>query len=208
MKTKIRYFIIPLLLSSFATNLFGEESIFDVQDHCLAYQAEKEMFFFSGVHVIGKSCNINANIKYSENEDRLLISVSTPIMSFDSDNGSRDEHVFEILGGKFHPNITFVSDWIETQEIKQSIVKGSMSLPGMLGIAGQDHPVVFQIQFKNVDNSMIVTGSLETSFSNLNIRVPKVGIGGIIADTADRVILLLHLRGEKISGEKALNLLN
>ena len=47
---------------------FAEENVFVQDEHCLAYKTEKTMFFlFAGVGVIGKSCEVKAEMRLGEN---------------------------------------------------------------------------------------------------------------------------------------------
>ena len=206
MKLFVKFILFLLLGVSSGAVIYGDEPIFTPQEHCLAYQTEKEMFFISGVEVVGKSCDLTTDIQLSENEKQIKIVISVPVKSFDSDSGTRDEHVFEILSGETEPNVTFTADPIDVAALKEGVAKGQMDVAGLLKIAKGEHQVTFKVQFKKEDNTVIASGRLDTTYSKLNITVPTVGPGGLIADVADKISFLLHLRADKLSGEKVLAL--
>ena len=54
----------------------------------------------------------------------------------------------------------------------------------------------------------MIEGKLMTSFSDLNIEVPTLGPGGLLADTRDYLELLVHLQSNKISGAENIVLRN
>ena len=54
----------------------------------------------------------------------------------------------------------------------------------------------------------MIEGKLITSFSNLKIKVPSAGPGGLLADTRDYLELLVHLQSGKIIGAEKIMLRN
>jgi len=48
------------------------------------------MFFFAGVGVIGKSCEVKAEMRWQDSAEQAQVEVSVPVTSFDSGNSLRD----------------------------------------------------------------------------------------------------------------------
>lgn len=87
-------------------SIVAGETVFQKEDHCLAYQTVKSMFFFVDVEVVGKSCEVTSQVIFSEDHQQFQVVIEVPIRSLDSDNSSRDEHVFEILNAENYSNPT------------------------------------------------------------------------------------------------------
>ena len=96
---------IILLLNS--PSVFPEEPVFAPEEHCLAYKTVKKMFFFTDVDVIGKSCNVTAEMHWEESEERAQVEVSVPVKTLDSGTVLRDGDIPEILKADLSPNIRF-----------------------------------------------------------------------------------------------------
>ena len=55
------------------------------------------MFFFEGVEVIGKSCEVKAEIRWQDSIEQAQVEVSIQVTSFDSGNSFRDGDIPEIF---------------------------------------------------------------------------------------------------------------
>jgi len=75
---------ILLLLNS--PLVFPEEHVFALEEHCLAYKTVKTMFFFADVDVIGKSCDVTAEMHWEESGEKAQVEVSVPVKTLDSGN--------------------------------------------------------------------------------------------------------------------------
>ena len=96
---------ILLLLNS--TLVFPEEPVFAPEEHCLAYKTVKTMLFFADVDVIGKSCNVTAEMHWEKSGEKAQVKVSVPVKTLDSGNALRDGDIPEILKADLTPNIRF-----------------------------------------------------------------------------------------------------
>ena len=206
--------IIIVLLSAILLTLgsqaaFAEENVFVPDEHCLAYKTEKTMFFlFAGVGVIGKSCEVKAEMRWNESGDQAQINVSIPVNTLDSGLEGRDEHMPEILRADLAPNISFASEWLEKSVWEQMLAAQRSEISGTLAVAGGKFPLKFTLSFTDQGGFFLIEGKLITSFSGLKVEVPTVGPGGLIADPGDYLELLVHLRSDKISGTEKIALRN
>ncbi|MBC8220796.1 MAG: YceI family protein [Proteobacteria bacterium] len=205
--------IIIVLLSAIMLTLgsqaaFAEENVFAPDEHCLAYKTEKSMFFFDGVEVIGKSCEVKAEIRWQDSTEQAQVEVSVPVTSLDSANSFRDGEMPEILKAELSPNIRFISNWLSRTDMQKMLENQSADFSGMLEVAGNTFPVKFALSFKDQGAFYLIEGKLITSFSELKVEVPTVGPGGLLAEPRDYLELLVHLRSDKISGTEKIALSN
>ena len=74
-----KFFVIittGILLLQNSTLAFPEEPVFAPEEHCLAYKTVKTMFFFADVDVIGKSCDVTAEMHWEESGEKAQVEVS------------------------------------------------------------------------------------------------------------------------------------
>ena len=208
----MKNFIIVLLtgisLTFGSQAAFAEEDVFALDEHCLAYKTEKSMFFFAGIEVIGKSCDVQAEIHWQDSEEQAQVEVSVPVSSFDSGNSLRDGDIPEILRAELTPEIRFISNWLSRTDMQKMLENQSADVSGMLEVAGNTFPVKFTLNFTDQGAFYLIEGKLITSFSELKVEVPTVGPGGLLAEPRDYLELLVHLRSDKISGTEKIALSN
>ena len=197
-----------ILLTIGSQTSFAEEIVFAPDEHCLAYKTEKSIFFFAGVEVIGKSCEVKAEIRWQDSTEQAQVEVSVPVKSLDSANSFRDEQIPEILKAELSPNIRFISTWMSRADIQKILEELNAEVSGKLEVAGNTFPVKFNLNFTDQGGFFLIEGKLITSFSNLKIKVPSAGPGGLLADTRDYLELLVHLQSGKISGAEKIALRN
>ena len=166
------------------------------------------MFFFAGFEVIGKSCDVQAEIHWQDSEEQAQVEVSVPVSSFDSGNSLRDGDIPEILRAELTPEIRFISNWLSRTDMQKMLENQSADVSGMLEVAGNTFPVKFTLSFKDQGAFYLIEGKLITSFSELKVEVPTVGPGGLLAEPRDYLELLVHLRSDKISGTEKIALSN
>jgi len=208
MKKIINVLLMVILLTFGSQAAFAEEDVFALDEHCLAYKTEKSMFFFAGIEVIGKSCDVQAEIHWQDSEEQAQVEVSVPVSSFDSGNSLRDGDIPEILRGELTPDIRFTSTWLSRTDMQKMFKNGNAEVSGMLEVAGNTFPVKFTLTFRDQGRYFLIAGKLITSFSGLKVEVPTVGPGGMIAEPSDYLELLVHLRSDKISGTEKIAVLN
>jgi polyisoprenoid-binding protein YceI len=149
--------------------------------------------------VIGKSCDVTAEMNWEESGEKAQVEVSVPVKTLDSGNPLRDGDIPEILKADLTPNIRFVSEWLEKSAWDKMMEGQLPEVSGNLEVAGGIFPVKFALSFSKQAGFLLVEGQLKTTFSALNVDVPLV-VGGLIADPQDELELQLHLRLDKIAG--------
>jgi polyisoprenoid-binding protein YceI len=204
----INVLLTVILLTIGSQTSFAEEIVFAPDEHCLAYKTEKSMFFFDGVEVIGKSCEVKAEIRWQDSTEQAQVEVSVPVKTLDSGNSFRDGEIPEILKAELTPNIRFISTWLSRTDLQKMLEEQNAEVSGILEVAGNTFPVKFTLNFTDQGGFFLIEGKLITSFSDLNIEVPIVGPGGLVADTKDYLELLVHLQSDKISGAEKITLRN
>ena len=200
----LRTFFSPLLITLlvinflwFGTQFLKAEEIFQQRDHCVAYQTEETIFLFVESDVVGKTCEISAQIERKGEYIRLM--VNFPISSLDSGIDMRDEDVAEMLLAEAHPEISFISDFIKEEQVSEALNKGSTILAGLVKFAGRSQKVEFPLKIYEQSETWLVTGKLVTSFSEFGLELPSV-LGGVIADTRDYLALLVNLHFDRVQG--------
>jgi polyisoprenoid-binding protein YceI len=201
-----RRIVMLCVLLFFGLNLGSAgDRVFSADEHGVAYRTTTTMFFFAKSEVVGRSAQATAQMHFPS-EDSLLVEVRVSVNSFDSGNRKRDTHVVEILKGEEFPNIRFISMTILRSDFQRAVSLRKLMLPGMLEIAGQSFPIEFPLIFSQENGFMVVEGSLNTSFSAFDIKVPSVGPAGVISAPSDELEILVHLRVDRIKGiDKILN---
>jgi polyisoprenoid-binding protein YceI len=206
---KIINVLLTVILLTIGSQIsFAEEIVFAPGEHCLAYKTEKSIFFFEGVEVIGKSCEVKAKIRWQDSTEQAQVVVSVPVTSLDSANSFRDEHMPEILKAELTPNIRFISTWLSRKDMQKILEEQNAEVSGILEVAGNTFPVKFTLNFTDQGGFFLIEGKLITSFTDLKIEVPTAGLGGLLADTRDYLELLVHLQSDKISGAEKIALRN
>jgi len=174
--------------------------VFQETEHCVAYRTTKEMFFFFKAQIIGKNCDVVAALESSSDGDQTRIIASVPVSGFDSNNSARDKDIALLLKGEDHPRIFFRTEWLPTEQLRNAVFTGSLMLPGTIQIAGRAYPAAFPMKIMAGGEGLVIQAQLATTFNAYDLKVPSVGPGGIIADKADRLDILVHLQEVRIEG--------
>lgn len=173
--------------------------VFEEGEHGLAYMTEKKMFLLANIHVTAKSTVPVTSIEFSDNKDKVRIEVSVPIASFDSGNHDRDKGVVDILKGNENPNIRFMTDWLDCEALAGA-VSSNLTVPGDLHVMGKSFKINFPLSFTRRSEYVLIAGKLTTSFTNIDMEPPSVGMGGMIANVLNFLEIVVHLRSDKIDG--------
>ena len=207
MKKLITIFPASILLTLSTISPLAEEQIFVLDDHCLAYKAQKTVFFFfDEVEVIGKTCEVVAKVHWKDFGEQGQLEVYAPVTSFESGNSFRDRDISEILKAKLTPNIRFSSNWLSRKVLLNMLETQNTEVSGSLEIAGNTFLVKFPLNSTVIGERVLIESELITSFSALKIELPIVGPGGLLAETKDYLELLVHLRSDKFAGiERVIN---
>ena len=91
MKGIITIFTTALLFTMSTQSVFADEPVFAAEEHCLAYYTTKTMFFFADVEVIGKSCEVTAEMHWNASGEQAQVVVNVSASSLKSGINLRDE---------------------------------------------------------------------------------------------------------------------
>lgn len=173
--------------------------IFEEDEHGLAYMTEKKMFLLANIHVTAKSNQPVSNVEFSEGRDKVRVEVSVPLASLDSGNSDRDKSVVDLLNGREYPDIKFSTEWLDCEALAGA-VSASLVVPGELHFAGKSFKIEFPLSFTRKTDHVLISGKLNTSFTNLDMEPPSVGMGGMIANVLNFLEIVVHLRSDKMEG--------
>ncbi|MVM39302.1 YceI family protein [Spirosoma sp. HMF3257] len=123
------------------------------------------------------SHDVNCAIMYDEATKTITsVAVAIKIASFDSKDSNRDSHAMEVLDGIRYPNVTFVSQSIQTG------ADGTLTATGKLTFHGVTRPTVLVCTRKGDGNNLIVTGDFAIRMTDFAIEQPS--LLGMKADDA------------------------
>jgi hypothetical protein len=196
-----------VLLSSllFASHVWAAApTLPDEGSHCVAYLAQKTMFLVSSGTVIGKNCDISAQV-LPEVGGLYHIEVIIPIKSFQSGDADRDEDVAKSLKIEVKPELTFRSKAYSADEWRALFAKTDFELPGELAIGDKSYPLKVSSHYLQHDDQAEVEGMAKVKFEDFQIAPPKV-VGGIVAKTKPDFELHFHLLGSRILGADSIRL--
>ena len=84
----------------------GRASVLAEGEHCVAYQADKTILFIKSQTVVGKNCEIAAQV-LPEVGGLYHIEVNVPLRGFRSGDSDRDKDVMKLLKSDERPELTF-----------------------------------------------------------------------------------------------------
>src|SRR3989339_34957 len=163
--------LIPLL---FAPNLFAQG--FAPDKSCLAYKADKTMFYFRDVTVWGTSCQVEAKVEAVAGG--YVAKVALPVASLVTDSERRDSDLREnyFFVAKY-PFFRFESNLITKEELAQAKAGGEWNLAGTLTVMETQSTVTFAL--KIAEGRLV--GSSKDQMSRLGVKPPKIAGGAFVA---------------------------
>lgn len=177
---------------------------FEEGDHCVAYRVEKTMFLFKSDMVVGRNCDVSAQV-LPEVGGLYHIEVNVPVRSFNSGDADRDKDVLKILLADQRPEITFRSKAFTDEEWHSLFAKSEFPLEGQLYIGPNAYPVTLTVKYTEKEAFAEVQGTAKVKFQDFKIKPPKVG-GGLVAKSSPDFELLFHLVSQRILGADSLRL--
>lgn len=166
--------------------------------HCVAYKAQKVMLFVSKSDVIGKNCDIAAQV-LPEVGGLYHIEVIIPVRSFASGDADRDKDVAKILKEGERPELTFRTKAMTADAWKALFAKGEFDIDGDLSIGAKAYPVKMASHYIAKDDAAEVDGVTKVKFEDFGIVPPKV-VAGIVVKTKPDLELHFHLLSQRILG--------
>lgn len=193
-----KFAILIFVLSASADLGAASPSLFEPGSHCVAYRVEKTMFFFKKDTVVGKNCEVSAQV-LPEVGGLYHIEVNIPVRGFDSQDPERDRDVMKILKSSERPEITFKSVSLPVEKWHELFAKGDFVLDGELSIGNKSYPVKVNSKYDGKDEFAEIDGVGKARFQDFDIKPPKVG-GGILATVKPDLELHFHLVSQRILG--------
>lgn len=172
--------------------------------HCVAYKVQKTMFLVSSDAVVGKNCDISAQI-LPEVGGLYHIEVNVPVRSFKSGNEDRDQDVLRLLKAEQRPEMTFKSKALAGDKWRELFAKKDFPLEGELFIGDKSYPLVLQVHYEDKVDSAEVDGTAHVRFEDFGIKPPKVG-AGMVAKAKPDFHLFFHLLSQRILGADSIRL--
>ena len=180
------------------------KSILDEGTHCVAYKAMKTMFFISSGAVIGKNCDVSAQV-LPELGGLYHIEVTIPLRSFQSGDADRDLDVMKTLKADVRPEMLFRSQAMTAEQWHALFGKAEFNLAGELTIGAKSFPVKVASRYIERNDSAEVDGMTTVRFQDFALAPPSVG-AGIVAKTNPEFEVHFHLLGSRILGADSIRL--
>jgi polyisoprenoid-binding protein YceI len=185
-----------LLLVAGLASAAAPAALFEEGSHCVAYRARKTMFLISSSEVVGKNCDVSAQV-LPEVGGLYRIEVNVPLKSFQSGDVDRDQDVMKTLKADVKPEITFSSKALTAEQWRGLMQLPEFEIAGELTIGNKSFPLKMVSHFSNQDGE--VDGRAMVKFEDFDIAPPSVG-AGLVAKAKPDFELHFHLQGNRILG--------
>lgn len=164
-KSTLSALAVLLLVSLLAAGTPGGKKLMaDKKISSVTYTMHHPLHTWDGV-----SHDVNCAIIYDEASKAIEgVAVAIKVASFDSKDGNRDSHAMEVLDGIRYPNVTFVSQSIQTG------ADGTLTATGKLTFHGVTKPTMLVCTRKDEGNSLIVNGAFDIKMTEFNIEQPSL----------------------------------
>jgi hypothetical protein len=190
-----------LLLTSFlALAWAAQPSVppFEPDSHCVAYEVEKVTLFFARSEVIGKNCEVSAQV-LPEVGGLYHIEVIIPLRGFSSGDSERDQDVMEILKAKERPELVFHSRAMSAEQWKALFDKGDFDISGELSIGKSSYPLTLHSHYTDSAAGAAVDGQATMRFHDFGLSPPSA-MAGIVAKARPELNLFFRLQSQRILG--------
>lgn len=173
---------ISLLLIAISFSLIAKEYKFKDYDQAkeanefVKFESESTKFGFitTGFDGYAKSFKVDFN-KKDKTLNGLVVKIDAA--SFDTDNGSRDEKMFEqTLSVKKYPYVVFKADEAITLSAKPITVSGKLK------VRDQERSVKLSLVIKKSKNVYTVIGKTQLSLKEFKIPDPSIAIANVRDD--------------------------
>jgi polyisoprenoid-binding protein YceI len=187
-----------LLLLFAATSMAStDSSLFESGSHCVAYKARKTMFLLASNEVVGKNCDISAQV-LPEVGGLYHIEVNIPLSGFQSGDSSRDEDVMKTLKSDVKSELTFKSVAMTAEQWRALLKTAEFKIAGDLTIGDKSFPLTLTSHYI-ADGDGEVDGDARVRFKDFDLATPTAG-AGLVAKAKPDFELLLKLQGSRILG--------
>lgn len=173
-------------------------SVLEAGRQCVAYRIAKQLLLVSRVKVVGKSCEVAAQV-IPEVDDKLHIEISFPISSLKSGEDKRDLDVADLLQMKTEPELLYVSESFPVKVWRELAAKGAFSIAGKLRIGTSWTPLNADLVVVQGNEGKEIDGVARTTLKDVGIKPPKLGLG-LFATVKNDLELHFHLLGSRVLG--------
>lgn len=174
------------------------DSLFPADGHCVAYKARKTMFLVSANDVVGKNCDISAQV-LPEVGGLYRIEVNVPLSGFQSGDSSRDEDVAKTLKSDVRSELLFRSQAMSADQWHTLLRKPEFEVQGELTIGDKAYPVKLVSHYHDEPDGGEIDGEAHVHFEDFGIKPPTAG-GGLVAKAKSELELHFQLQGSRILG--------
>jgi hypothetical protein len=196
--------LVLVFYAGLAPALSYSSAMFEDGSHCVAYKAEKVSFLFKKDAVVGKNCDISAQV-LPEVGGLYHIEVNVPVRSFNSGDSERDKDVIKILKGEERPELTFRTKAMNADQWRELFAKKEFDLDGELFIGQKSFPLKMRATYQEKTDGAEVGGIVNLRFQDLEMRPPSVG-AGLVAKAKPELELHFHLVSGRILGADSIRL--
>lgn len=193
-----------LLAFAFSFSVGASPLVSEDGAHCVAYRVEKVLFFIKTQTVVGKNCDVSAQV-LPELGGLYHIEVNIPIRSFRSGDSERDKDVMRILMAEERPELTFRSQSLSSNGWRDLFAKKVFILDGELTIGQNSFPLKLDVRYTDSDEKAEVDGEAKVKFADFNLQPPTVA-GGIIVKAKPDLELYFRLQSQRILGADSIRL--
>lgn len=174
--------------------------------HCVAYRVEKVMFLVKSSMVVGKNCDVSAQV-LPELGGLYRIEVQIPVSRFASGDEERDQDVRRILKADVKPELTFRSKAMSADQWRELFEKGTFDIDGDLTIGERSFPLKVSSKYLQSEGNVEVDGLARARFEDFDLNPPKVG-GGMVVKAKPEIELNFHLQANRILGADSIKLVS
>lgn len=152
--------------------------------------------------VYGRLKTLSGRVSLEDSKDpsSARFELSFPVSSFDTDNGSRDEEMREVMAAAKFPDVTFRSSGGRLTCTPQAVkASGSCEdkLSGVLTIRGMSKLVEIPVRIQTSGTGYEVSGRLPIRWGEFGVEDPSI----LVAKVAPIVSVIFRVELNPITGE-------
>ncbi|NJL24538.1 MAG: YceI family protein [Calothrix sp. SM1_5_4] len=172
--------------------------------HCVAYRAQKVMFFISRSEVIGRNCEVSAQV-LPEVGGLYHIEVNVPLRGFSSGDADRDRDVMHLLKVEKRPELTFRTKALSAEGWRKLFATKVFDIEGELFIGDKTFPLKLRTHYSENADVAEVDGVASVAFKDFAMSPPTVA-AGVVARAKPDLELHFHLLSQRILGADSIRL--
>lgn len=179
-------------------------SLLEEGAHCVAYRAERVLFFLSSAPVIGRNCEVSAQV-LPEIGGLYHIEVNVPVQGFSSGDKERDHDVMRVLKAEERPELTFRTKAMTAEKWKELFRRQDFEIEGELTVGTKSYPLKMKSHYAEKTGAAEIDGSALVHFEDFGLKPPKV-MAGVVAKAKSQLELHFRLQSQRILGADTIRL--